>query len=75
MQGERSPAKPPDDSLPPEDSSPGEAPLVDQGRGLGLRLLALLGAVSFLMLGVSSLTPLLQPTPPQLPDQRRGPVG
>lgn len=75
MQVERSPAKPPDDSLPPEDSSPDEAPLVDQGRGLGLRLLALLGAVSFLMLGVSSLTPLLQPAPPQLPDQRRGPVG
>jgi hypothetical protein len=29
--------------------------LEDRGRGLGLRLLALLGAVSFLMLGISSI--------------------
>ncbi|MEB3352660.1 MAG: hypothetical protein VKM34_00255 [Cyanobacteriota bacterium] len=48
---------------------------MDRGRGVGLRLLALLGAFSFLMLGVSSLIPLLQPAPPQLPDQRREPVG
>jgi hypothetical protein len=49
--------------------------LEDRGRGLGLRLLALLGAVSFLMLGISSIAPLLQPaSPPQLPDQRRSPV-
>ena len=79
MQGEASPGLPPDDSCPdhsfPDHSSPDEEPLVDRGRGLGLRLLALLGAISFLMLGVSSLTPLLQPAPPQLPDQRRGPVG
>ena len=40
---------------------------VDRGRPLGLRLLALLGALSFVMLGLSSLTPLLQPnrTPPE----------
>jgi hypothetical protein len=49
--------------------------LEERGRGLGLRLLALLGALSFLMLGISSIAPLLQPSsPPQLPDQRRGPV-
>jgi hypothetical protein len=49
--------------------------LEERGRGLGLRLLALLGALSFLMLGISSIAPLLQPSsPPQLPDQRRAPV-
>jgi hypothetical protein len=58
------PADPDDEELLPE-----------RGRGLGLRLLALLGAISFLMIGVSSLTPLLQPSPPALPDQRRAPVG
>lgn len=53
-----------------------DALLVDRGRGLGLRLLALMGALSFLMLGISSITPLLYPTPPpELPDQRRTPVG
>ncbi len=41
-----------------------DAPLVDQGRSLGLRLLALLGAFSFLMLGLGSLAPLLRPAPP-----------
>lgn len=53
---------------PPDD----EAPLIDPGRSLGLRLLALLGAFSFVMLGLSSvLVPLLQqPPPPPLPDQR-----
>ena len=44
---------------------------VDLGRGLGLRLLALLGALSFLMLGISTIAPLLQPAPPpEMPDQR-----
>lgn len=49
--------------------------LEDRGRGLGLRLLALLGAFSFLMLGISSMAPLFQPAPsPPLPDQRRSPT-
>lgn len=49
--------------------------LVDRGRGLGLRLLALLGALSFLMLGLSSIAPLLRPLPPdEQPQQRRGPL-
>ncbi len=44
---------------------------VDRGSGLGLRLLALLGALSFLMLGISTIAPLLQPaSPPEMPDQR-----
>jgi hypothetical protein len=46
---------------------------VDRGRPLGLRLLALVGALSFVMLGLSSLVPLLQPqppSPPTMPDQR-----
>ena len=44
---------------------------VDRGRGLGLRLLALLGALSFLMLGISTIAPLLQPAlQPEMPDQR-----
>ena len=33
-------------------------------RPLGLRLLALVGALSFILLGVSSLVPLLQRSPP-----------
>ena len=36
---------------------------MDPGRPLGLRLLALVGALSFVMLGLSSLLPLLQPQP------------
>ena len=53
-----------------------DAPLVDRGRALGLRLLALVGALSFVMLGLSSLAPLLQPPPPPpMPDQRQAPVG
>jgi hypothetical protein len=45
---------------------------VDPGRSLPLRLLALLGAASFLMLGISSVVvPLMQPPdPPPMPDQR-----
>jgi hypothetical protein len=52
---------------------------VDPGRPWALRLLALLGAFSFVMLGLTSLLPLLQPTPndpqrqPQpLPGQPQG---
>lgn len=49
--------------------------LVDPGMSLGLRLLALLGAFSFLMLGIASIVPLLQSPPPRpLPDQRQAPV-
>jgi hypothetical protein len=46
-----------------------------QGLSLPLRLLALVGALSFLMLGLSSVVPLLRPPPPTpLPDHQRGPV-
>jgi len=49
-----------------------DEPLIDKGRSLPLRLLALVGALAFVMLGVSSvvLPLLLQPGPPSLPDQR-----
>jgi hypothetical protein len=59
---------------PPTDADDEDEPLVDPGRSLGLRLLAVLGAVSFLMLGVSSVVgPLLQPTepPPRFDDRDR----
>ena len=50
-----------------------DEPLVDPGRSLALRLLALLGAFSFLMIGLSSLVPLLRPPPPpSMPGQRDG---
>lgn len=55
----------------PPEPDDGDWP-VDRGRPLGLRLLALLGAFSFVMLGLSSLTPLLHPPerrPPDLPDR------
>ena len=60
------------------DPRPGEAdePLEDRGRSLGLRLLALLGAFAFLMLGISSIVLLLQPPgPAPMPDRRQAPVG
>ena len=66
---------------PPRAPQPGEdeeddSLLQPYNRGLGMRGLALLGALSFVMLGISSLVPLLQPPPkPQLPDQRQPPVG
>ena len=44
-----------------------DAPLEDRGRSLGLRLLALLGAFAFVMLGLSSLVPLLHPEPSPSP--------
>lgn len=44
---------------------------IDQGRPWWLRLLALLGALGFVMLGVNSLLPALeQPSPRPMPDQR-----
>ena len=38
-----------------------------------LRMVALLGAFSFLTLGLGSLVPLLRSPPPPIPDQRDGP--
>jgi hypothetical protein len=59
----------------PESDVEEEEILKDSGRGLGLRLLALLGAFSFMMLGISSIAPLFQPEPsPPPPDQRRMPA-
>ena len=48
----------------------------DPGRPLVLRLLALLGALSFLALGISSLLPILQrPGPgPQRPEPTSKPI-
>ena len=48
----------------------------DPGRPLGLRLLALLGALSFLALGISSLLPMQQrPGPgPQRPEPMSKPI-
>ena len=44
---------------------------IDQGRPLLLRLLALLGALGFVMLGVNSLLPAFEPPSPKpMPDQR-----
>ena len=47
---------------------------VDPGRPLGLRLLALLGAFSFVMLGLGSLVPLLHPPQRQPAPLRDRPV-
>ena len=62
---------------PPIDLDDQDEPMVDPGRGLGLRLLAVLGAVSFLMLGVSSIVvPLMQPAgPPPRPNPQDQAVG
>ena len=44
---------------------------IDQGRPMLLRLLALLGALGFVMLGVNSLLPAFEPPSPRpMPDQR-----
>ena len=63
----------PQPPLPPDDD---DWP-IDRGRPLGLRLLALVGALSFEMLGLSSLAPLLQPQPPEPrpPEPRANSVG
>jgi hypothetical protein len=42
--------------------------LEDRGMPLPLRVLAAVGAFSFLMLGLSSLVPLLRMPPPAPPD-------
>lgn len=49
---------------------------IDQGRPWGLRLLALVGALAFVMLGISSLLPVFQqPVPrpvPSVPNRAEG---
>lgn len=64
----RPPPKPPDDEA--------DDRLVDRGLPIGLRVLALVGALSFVMLGLNSLLPVFQtpPAPPSMPDQREGNV-
>lgn len=48
---------------------------IDKGRPWWLRLLALLGALGFVMLGVNSLLPgFEQPSPKPMPDQRNGSI-
>lgn len=64
------PPRPSRSSVPEADDWP-----VDPGRPLILRLLALLGAFSFVMLGLSSLTPLLHPQPNPVPEPLREPPG
>jgi GNAT superfamily N-acetyltransferase len=50
-----------------------DEPLADPGRSLALRLLALLGAFSFLMIGLSSLAPLFPSDPePRQPRPQEG---
>ena len=61
--------------LPPEpDDQDADDRLVDRGLPLGMRLLALVGALSFVMLGLNSLLPVFQvpPSPPPMPDRRDG---
>lgn len=67
MKNRPSPSKAPVRSVEPLDPEGWDR---DPGRPLGLRLLALLGALSFLALGISSLLPMLQrPGPgPQRPE-------
>ena len=56
--------------LPPSMEDQDDWP-IDQGRPWLLRLLALLGALGFVMLGINSLLPAFeQPSPRQMPDQR-----
>jgi hypothetical protein len=56
--------------LPPSREDQDDWP-IDQGRPLLLRLLALLGALGFVMLGVNSLLPAFEPPSPRpMPDQR-----
>jgi hypothetical protein len=50
--------------------------LQDPGRSLWSRLLALLGAVSMLLIGITGIiAPLLQPTLPRPPAPRQDRVG
>jgi hypothetical protein len=71
-QNPRQPVRPPHQGQLDDDE-----PIQDRGRGLGLRLLALLGALSFVMLGLSSLAPLLYPQPGNetAPEPRPTPAG
>ena len=56
--------------LPPSMEDQDDWP-IDQGRPWLLRLLALLGALGFVMLGVNSLWPAFEPPSPRpMPDQR-----
>jgi hypothetical protein len=56
--------------LPPSMEDQDDWP-IDQGRPWLLRLLSLLGALGFVMLGVNSLLPAFdQPSPRPMPDQR-----
>ncbi|MCP9822568.1 hypothetical protein KBY74_06390 [Cyanobium sp. A1C-AMD] len=56
--------------LPPSMEDQDDWP-IDQGRPWLLRLLALLGALGFVMLGVNSLLPAFEPPSPRpMPDQR-----
>lgn len=59
-------------SQPPEHDD-GDWP-IDRGRPLGMRLLALVGAFSFVMLGLSSLAPLLHPPQREAPATDTGPI-
>ncbi|MCP9917770.1 hypothetical protein [Cyanobium sp. ATX 6F1] len=61
-------------SLPPDQDPDDWA--VDRGMPLGLRLLALVGALSFVMIGITSLLPLFQPQkPPSLPEPPKAALG
>jgi hypothetical protein len=54
-----------------------ESGLEERGMPMPLRVLAVVGAFSFLMLGINSLMPLLRmpaPAPPDRLDPRRLPV-
>ena len=56
--------------LPPSMEDQEDWPM-DRGRPVLLRLLALLGALGFVMLGVNSLLPAFEPPSPRpMPDQR-----
>jgi hypothetical protein len=58
--------------LRPQDGWDDDAPLEDTGRSIGLRLLAFVGAFSFLMLGVSSVVLPLMNQPESLPSTNQG---
>jgi len=60
--------------LRPQDGLDDEEPYEDSGRSLGLRLLAFVGAFSFLMLGVSSVVMPLMDQTDSLPAANRRPA-